>query len=169
MPGMRGSKRRDGKISTIIGRSHSFRSGGHSGISWSRLAGTAPTGVCSASTQEWDTGIADAKTIIRRAATTRPRGGAKGTPPRFAEVFVTQPYGYSLEEMVEFAREQGLWFWVSERPAWHYPLGVLFIEWANPESQFARLRGAAEADAWMRTIHAWKGEVLLSGPGTSSR
>jgi hypothetical protein len=90
----------------------------------------------------------------------------KGTPPRFAEVFVTQPYWYRLEEMVTFAREQGLWFWISVRPAWHYPLGVFFIEWANPKSQFASMRATQEADAWMRTIHTWKGEKLLPGPGT---
>jgi hypothetical protein len=64
-----------------------------------------------------------------------------------------------------FAQEQGLWFWISERPAWHFPRGVFFIEWANPGSQFASLRATMEADAWMRTIHAWKGEVLLPGPG----
>jgi hypothetical protein len=90
----------------------------------------------------------------------------KGQPSRFAEAFVTQPYWYKLDDMVAFAKEQGLWFWVSERPAWHFPLGVFFIEWANPESQFAALRATAEADAWMRTIHSWKGEELLPGPGT---
>jgi hypothetical protein len=90
----------------------------------------------------------------------------KGQPSRFSEVFVTQPYFYDLDEMVAFAQEQGLWFWISERPAWHFPRGVFFIEWANPASQFASLRATMEADAWMRTIHAWKGEVLLPGPGT---
>ena len=93
----------------------------------------------------------------------------KGTPPRFAEVFVTQPYWYSLDEMVAFAEEQGLWFWISERPAWHYPRGVFFIEWAHPQSHFAALRATPEADAWMRTIHAWKGEEILSGPGNGLR
>jgi hypothetical protein len=90
----------------------------------------------------------------------------KGSPPRFAEVFVTQPYWYRLEEMVAFARKKGLWFWISERPAWHYPLGVFFIEWANPKSQFASMRATEEADAWMRTIHTWKGDQILPGPGT---
>jgi len=90
----------------------------------------------------------------------------KGTPSRFAEVFVTQPYWYSLEEMVAFAREQGLCFWVSERPAWHYPRGVFFIEWANPKSQFASMRATQEADVWMRTIHTWRDEKLFPGPGT---
>jgi hypothetical protein len=89
----------------------------------------------------------------------------KGAPPRFAEVLVTQPYGYRLGEMVAFAKKQGLWFWVSERPAWHFPRGVFFIEWANPESQFAVQRATHEADASMRTIHAWKGDELLPGPG----
>jgi hypothetical protein len=42
--------------------------------------------------------------------------------------------------MVAFAKEQALWFWISERPAWHFPRGVFFIEWANPESQFTALR-----------------------------
>jgi hypothetical protein len=90
----------------------------------------------------------------------------RGTPPRFAEVLVTQPYWYNLDEMVVFAKQQSLSFWVSERPAWHFPRGVFFIEWANPESQFASLRATQEADAWMRTIHAWKGEELVQGPGT---
>jgi hypothetical protein len=90
----------------------------------------------------------------------------RGQPSRLAEVFVTQPYSYSLDKMVAFAKEQGLWFWISEQPAWHFPRGVFFIEWANPASQFASLRATMEADAWMRTIHAWKGEVLLPGPGT---
>jgi hypothetical protein len=90
----------------------------------------------------------------------------EGQPSRFAEVFVTQPYSYDLDKMVAFAKEQGLWFWISERPAWHFPLGVFFIEWANPASQFAALRATGEADAWMRTIHAWKREELLPGPGT---
>jgi hypothetical protein len=90
----------------------------------------------------------------------------KGQPSRFAEVLVTQPYSYSLDEMVAFAKEQGLWFWISERPAWHFPLGVFFIEWANPENQFAALRATQEADASMRTIHAWKGGEVLPGPGT---
>jgi hypothetical protein len=93
----------------------------------------------------------------------------KGTPSRFAEVFVTQPYGYRPEEMVAFAREQGLWFWVSERPAWHCPRGVFFIEWANPASQFASLRVTLEADGLMRTIHAWKGEELVPGSEKVSR
>jgi hypothetical protein len=90
----------------------------------------------------------------------------KGTPPRFAEVFATQPYWYDLDKMVAFAKEQGLWFWVSERPAWHFPTGVFFIEWANPSSQFASMRATQEADEWMRTIHTWKGEEFLPGPGT---
>jgi hypothetical protein len=51
----------------------------------------------------------------------------EGTPPRFAEVLVTQPYSYDLDEMVAFAKDQGFWFWISERPAWHYPRGVFFI------------------------------------------
>jgi len=70
----------------------------------------------------------------------------KGQPPRVVEVFVTQPYSYDLEKMLEFAKEQGLWFWISERPAWHFPRRVCFIEWANPASQFASLRGTREAD-----------------------
>jgi hypothetical protein len=90
----------------------------------------------------------------------------KGPPPRFAEVLVTQPYSYSLDKMVAFGKEQGLWFWISERPAWHFPGRVFFIEWANPESQFASLRAAQDTDASMRTIHAWKGQELLPGPGT---
>jgi hypothetical protein len=90
----------------------------------------------------------------------------QGQPSRFGEAFVTQPYSYDLDKMVAFAKEQGLWFWISERPAWHFPLGVFFIEWANPASHFAALRATAEADAWMRTIHAWKGDKLLPGPGT---
>lgn len=81
-----------------------------------------------------------------------------GRPPRFAEVLVTQPYSYSLDEMVAFAKKQGLWFWISERPAWHFPPGVFFIEWANPESQFASLRRKQDTEASMRTIHAWKGK-----------
>jgi hypothetical protein len=91
----------------------------------------------------------------------------KGRPSRFAEVFVTQPYFYDLDEMVAFAKEHALWFWVSERPAWHYPQGVFFIEWANPESQFASLRATQEADTWSRTIHTWQSEELLPGPGTA--
>ena len=87
----------------------------------------------------------------------------KGQPPRFVEVLVTQPYSYDLDRMVGFAKAQGLWFWVSERPAWHFPRGVFFIEWANPASQFASLRGTREADGLMRTIHAWKGEELVLG------
>jgi hypothetical protein len=80
----------------------------------------------------------------------------KGQPSCFAEVLVTQPYSYDLDEMVAVANEQGLWFWVSERPAWHFPGRVFFIEWANPKSQFAVQRATHEADASMRTIHAWK-------------
>jgi hypothetical protein len=90
----------------------------------------------------------------------------KGTQPRFAEVFVTQPYWYDLDEMVPFAKEQGLWFWISEWPAWHFPRGAFFIEWANPKSHFAVQRATQEADLRMRTIHAWKGGELLPGPGT---
>jgi hypothetical protein len=90
----------------------------------------------------------------------------KGTPSRFAEVLVTQPYSYSLDQMVKFAQEQDLWFWISERPAWHYPRAVFFIEWANPESKFTLLRSAQRADDQMRTIHAWKGKELVPGPGT---
>jgi len=87
----------------------------------------------------------------------------KGTPSRFAEVLVTQPYSYDLDKMVGFAKAQGLWFWISERPAWHFPRGVFFIEWANPASQFASMRGTPEADGLMRTIHEWKGEELVPG------
>jgi hypothetical protein len=43
---------------------------------------------------------------------------------------------------------------------------VFFIEWANPSSQFASMRATQEVDEWMRTIHTWKGEDLLPGPGT---
>ncbi len=89
-----------------------------------------------------------------------------GLQPPFAEVLVTQPYAYSLDKMVPFAQKQALWFWISERPAWHLPRGVFFIEWASPESQFASLRSKHDADECMRTIHAWKGEQLLPGPGT---
>jgi hypothetical protein len=91
----------------------------------------------------------------------------KARQPRFSEVLVTQPYSYDLDKMVAFAKEQGLWFWmISERPAWHFPRGVFFIEWARAESQFAAQRGTQETDLAMRTIHAWKGEELLPGPGT---
>jgi hypothetical protein len=93
----------------------------------------------------------------------------KGQQARFSEVLVTQPYSYDLDKMVAFAKEQGLWFWISERPAWHFPRGVFFIEWARPESQFAIQRGTPEADMSMGTIHAWKGEELLRGPRTVSR
>jgi hypothetical protein len=68
----------------------------------------------------------------------------KGQPPRFAEVLATQPYTYRLDDMVAFAKEQGLWFWISERPPWHYPEGVFFIEWANPGSPFASLRATPQ-------------------------
>ena len=87
----------------------------------------------------------------------------KGQPSRFIEVLVTQPYSYDLEKMLEFVKEQGLWFWISERPAWHFPRRVCFIEWTNPASQFASLRGTREADGLMRTIHAWRGEELVPG------
>ena len=89
----------------------------------------------------------------------------KGRPPRFAEVLITQPYWYDLDKMVPFAKEQGLWFWISERPAWHFPRGVFFIEWTNPESQFASLRAAQEADASMKTIHAWGRAPSRPGDG----
>ena len=89
-----------------------------------------------------------------------------GTPSRFAEVLVTQPYFYNLDKMIAFATEKDLWFWVSERPAWHFPKGVFFIEWASPQSRFASLRGKQEADDSMKTIHAWKGKQILTGPGT---
>jgi hypothetical protein len=56
--------------------------------------------------------------------------------------------------MVAFAKKHFLWFWISERPAWHCPRGVFFIEWARPESQFTMQRGTPEADLRMRTIHA---------------
>jgi hypothetical protein len=90
----------------------------------------------------------------------------KRGPWHFSEVLVTQPYFYNLDEMVAFAKAHFLWFWISERPAWHFPRGVFFIEWARPESQFAAQRGPQEADLRMQTIHAWKGEGLLPGPGT---
>jgi hypothetical protein len=89
------------------------------------------------------------------------RGGAHP-----AEVMVTQPYSYELDDMVAFAREHGLWFWVSEQPAWHNPGRVFFIEWASPKSAFSKCRTDACADSWMRTIHSWRGKKLISGPGS---
>jgi hypothetical protein len=68
----------------------------------------------------------------------------KGPYSRFARVLVTQFYSYSLDEMVAFAKEQGLSFWISERPAWHYPGGVFFIEWADPYSPLALRRATQE-------------------------
>jgi hypothetical protein len=64
----------------------------------------------------------------------------KGRQARFSEVLVTQPYSYDLDKMVAFAKKHFLWFWISERPAWHCPRGVFFIEWARPESQFTMQR-----------------------------
>src|ERR1700738_1179606 len=49
-------------------------------MDWSKLVGPSLIGVCTASTHEWVTGIAAAKTIIRHAVTTRHCGGAKGRP-----------------------------------------------------------------------------------------
>ena len=63
-----------------------------------------------------------------------------GDNPHLAQVLVTQPYGYSLDEMIAFAAEKGLWFWISERPAWHFPKRVHFVEWAASGSVFARKR-----------------------------
>jgi hypothetical protein len=90
----------------------------------------------------------------------------KGRQWRLSEVLVTQPDSYDLDKMVAFAKEQDLWFWISERPAWHFPRGIFFIEWARPESEFAIQRGTPEADLRMRTIHAWNGEKILPGPGS---
>jgi hypothetical protein len=125
------------------------------GISYRRLFGKPASNTIFVSPEDYPP-CCDHTTLWRR----------KETPSCFAEVFVTQPYWYDLDKMVAFAEEQGLWFWISERPAWHFPRGVFFIEWARPESQFAIQRGTPEADMSMRTIHAWKGKELLPGRGT---
>lgn len=161
MPGMQGSKRDDGRIFTMIGRSRASKSDGRNAMASSKPAGTSPTGVCSASMRGWDTGIIGAKMTTHRAVTTLHFGDVK--EPHRASL------KYSSLSPIGIAEEQGLWFWISERPAWHYPRGVCFIEWAHPESRFAALRATPEADAWMRTIHAWKGEEILPGPGNGLR
>jgi hypothetical protein len=79
----------------------------------------------------------------------------KGQQPRFAQVFVSQPYGIALEEMKAFAAEKNLWFWVSRRPAWHYPGVVKFVEWSAPGSDFARKRSTAEAHQLWETVVEW--------------
>jgi hypothetical protein len=127
-------------------------------ITWKRLFGKTNIRTC------WDESVdyppcCDHTTLWRAPI-------KRGANPHFAEVFVTQPYEYNLDKMVAFAKNAGLQFWISEWPAWHSPRGVFFIEWANPNSHFAVQRATQEADLRMRTIHAWKGEELLPGPGS---
>ncbi len=106
------------------------RAGGD--VSWKRLLGKTNIRTY------WDARVdyppcCDHATLWRMPIT-------KGDNPHLAQVLVTQPYGYSLDEMIAFAAEKGLWFWISERPAWHFPKGVHFVEWAAPGSAFARRR-----------------------------
>ena len=79
----------------------------------------------------------------------------RGDNPHLAQVLVTQPYGYRLDEMTIFAADKGLWFWISERPAWHYPKGVHFIEWAAPGSVFARKRNTSAMHDLFRTRESY--------------
>ena len=80
------------------------------------------------------------------------RIGAKGYEP--TEVFVSQPYGFESwkDEMIKFANANGLCFWVSERPAWHYPGSVMHVEWTRPDSKFAKRRGTPDADELQHTV-----------------
>jgi hypothetical protein len=75
---------------------------------------------------------------------------------------VSQPYGYkhNLEAMKTFATKKNLWFWISKRPAWHYPGFVAFVEWSAPWSEFAKKRSMAEAHRLWQTVEEWRPELL---------
>ena len=119
--------------------------------SWDRLVGKLHTRRC------WDRDLdyppnSDHTSLWR----------IKGQHSRFAQVFVSQPYGYehNLEAMKTFATKKNLWFWVSKRPAWHYPGSVDFVEWSAPWSEFAKKRSTAEAHRLWQTVEEWRPALL---------
>jgi hypothetical protein len=57
--------------------------------------------------------------------------------------------------MITFAGDKGLCFWVSERPAWHYPRGVHFVEWAASGSVFAQRRDTEAVHQLFRTKESY--------------